>query len=127
MIAQAEARRVAPIGLPRIGAGLAGLDWPDVARTLEAAAAGSGVRWPGAGLAGRITALSLRQPAFPSAALMAILAALTVALALALAVAIPAWAAPAAAACGRKLASGRFRSRPMTTPGLIVLFPQVSG
>lgn len=44
MIAWAESQGVAVIGLPRIGSGLGGLDWPEVARTLEAAADGSDVR-----------------------------------------------------------------------------------
>lgn len=44
MIAWAESHGVAAIGLPRIGSGLGGLDWPEVARTLEAAAASSDVR-----------------------------------------------------------------------------------
>jgi O-acetyl-ADP-ribose deacetylase (regulator of RNase III) len=44
MIAWAESHAVPAIGLPRIGAGLGGLDWAVVARALEAASAGSGVR-----------------------------------------------------------------------------------
>jgi O-acetyl-ADP-ribose deacetylase (regulator of RNase III) len=44
MITWAEFRDLPTIGLPRIGAGLGGLDWSAVDRTLEAAAAGSPVQ-----------------------------------------------------------------------------------
>lgn len=43
MLAEAEARGVTRVGLPRIGAGYGGLAWADVRATLERAAAGSPV------------------------------------------------------------------------------------
>jgi O-acetyl-ADP-ribose deacetylase (regulator of RNase III) len=40
-LADAERRKVPRLGIPRIGAGLGGLPWPDVAAVLRGAAAKS--------------------------------------------------------------------------------------
>lgn len=44
LVAECEARKVAAVGMPRIGAGYGGLAWPNVEAALERACAGSAVR-----------------------------------------------------------------------------------
>lgn len=44
LVAEAEARKIAAVGMPRIGAGYGGLAWGDVEAVLERACAGSAVR-----------------------------------------------------------------------------------
>jgi len=44
LVAECESRKVAAVGMPRIGAGYGGLAWPDVEAALGRACAGSAVR-----------------------------------------------------------------------------------